>query len=708
MKPEFDLRTPRPLSSTPLSGLPPTASVRYPRSSRFPIVALALVAFAGTTAVAQDPSQIPNWPTGQPGTSQGQYAPNPQDAQPQYQQPPSYGQQQYGQQPQYQKPSPYGSPYGQPQYQQPPQYQQSQDYGQGYGQQAYNGPNQGFAPPIQPSPALTPDRLEQMVAPIALYPDNLVSMVLAGSTYPAQVAAADQWLHMQGGAPPEQIAAGANAQAGWDPSIKALTAFPQVLDQMAQNLQWTTDLGNAYYNQPQDVMQTIQVMRDRAQQAENLQSTPQEEVIQDQGNIEIAPPTPQIVYVPQYDPWAVYGQPVAPYPGFNVLGAIGSFVGGAFLHFGPGIAMNAFAVTPFGWLGWGLDWLAHAIFYGGDFWSTHSHEVHDWGFAHGGGRYWGAHGELAGFREHGGWGGRGGYGGERGSFGHTFRSGLDRGSLGGHPINVGGQQRAFANQGGGNYAGNRGYQGSGNTYGRSNGFQGGTANSSLGQRSGGNTYGQNGNYARGGAGYGSGVRGPQATGSQQYAGNSQYGRSPQQYGGGQQYAQGRSGGYGGSTQTYGGSQRAYGGYGRQPSGASSAYSHPLQNYGMRPGFSGSYSQPYRTPSYSAGAGNRAYGSSGGYSGYGGGSRAYGGSSAYGGSTIARAPSSGGFFGGRGSSAYGGGGGSYKAPKSSSFGGGHSSWGGGGSYKAPKAPHFSGGGGHSGGGHSSGGHSSKHR
>jgi len=714
MKPQFDLRALRFLSPISRSGLHPNISkvADAPalfRFSRRCIAAAALaflgIALSGSPVVAQQPSPIPNWPSDQQGTNAGQYAPNSQYAQdPQQQQ---YGQQQYQQPPQYQQrqPAAYGQQgYGQQAYPQQAYPQQPgvpSDGGNplgaslGWQQQTYNDPTQGFAAPYQPAQALSPDHLEQMVAPIALYPDNLVSMVLAASTYPAQVAAADQWLHMQGGAPPEQIAAGANAQGSWDPSVKALTAFPQVLDQLAQNLQWTTDLGNAYYNQPQDVMQTVQVMRARAQEAGNLQTTPQQEVIQDQGNIEIAPPTPQVVYVPQYNPWAVYGQPVDPYPGFNVLGAIGSFIGNAFLQFGPGIAMNAFAATPFGWLGWGLDWLAHAILFGNNVWSTHSGSVHDWGFAHGGGRYWGAHGELAGYRNHGGFGGPG-------SWQHnTFRSGLDRGNFPNaiHPAphTFNGENRGYGNQG--NFGNRNGGYGAanGNTYNHGNAFQSsGNTNGGYGQRN----------------GYGSGStnRGPQPTGNpQQYAGNSQYSRAPQAtgrpqpYGGGQQYTQGRAGAYGGGQQAYGGS--------------SGIYSHPLQNYGMRPGFGGStYSQPYRSPSYSAGTGNRSYGYSGGsYGGYTGGSRAYAGSNAYGGSNIARNPSSG----SHGSSAYGfNGGGSYKAPKAPSFsggGGGHSFFGGGGGYKAPKAPHFSsgGGGGHfggghsGGGGHSSGGHSSKH-
>src|ERR1039457_6943683 len=185
----------------------------------------------------------------------------------------------------------------------------------------------------QPYPLAQSRNAEQLVAPIALYPDTLVAQVLAASTYPAQVVDADHWRQVQGYASPEQIAAGADAQT-WDPSVKALTAFPQVLAQMDRNLQWTTDLGNAYYNQPQDVLEAVQVMRQRAQAAGNLQSTPQEAVSYDQGNIELAPVNPQLVYVPAYNPWAVYGDPVSPYPGFSLLGALGSFFGSSPVSFG--------------------------------------------------------------------------------------------------------------------------------------------------------------------------------------------------------------------------------------------------------------------------------------------------------------------------------------------------------------------------------------
>ncbi|HKH99540.1 MAG TPA: DUF3300 domain-containing protein [Candidatus Sulfotelmatobacter sp.] len=258
---------------------------------------------------------------------------------------------------------------------------------QGWPQNDSHAPEQqrGYVQAQAPAQPLNAMQLEQLVAPIALYPDALVAQVLAASTYPAQVAEADHWRQAQGNAYPEQIAAGADVQP-WDPSLKALAAFPQVLEQMDRNLQWTTDLGNAYYNQPQDVLEAVQVMRRRAEAAGNLRSTPQEEVRYEQGNIELAPVNPQVIYVPAYNPWAVYGEPVSPYPGFSLLGALGSFFGSSFgsspISYGLGIAMTAFSHTPWGWLAWGLNWLAHAVLFQDSNYDSHSNTVADWGFRH--------------------------------------------------------------------------------------------------------------------------------------------------------------------------------------------------------------------------------------------------------------------------------------------------------------------------------------
>jgi len=243
--------------------------------------------------------------------------------------------------------------------------------------QAY--PERGYGQALVPAQPLNTVQLEQLVAPIALYPDTLVAQVLAASTYPGQVADADHWLQTQGYTSSDQIVAGADVQ-NWDPSVKALTAFPQVLAQMDRNLQWTTDLGNAYYNQPQDVLEAIQVMRRRAQTAGTLQSTPQQTVGYDQGYIQLMPANPQVVYVPTYNPWTVYGEQVSPYPGFSLLGAVESFLGSSPINYGFGIAMSAFRATPWGWLAWGLNWLAQSVLFHQSDYYSHSTSVADWGF----------------------------------------------------------------------------------------------------------------------------------------------------------------------------------------------------------------------------------------------------------------------------------------------------------------------------------------
>jgi hypothetical protein len=295
---------------------------------------------------------------------------------------------------QYPQNAPYNGQYApnqQPGYA-PPGYAQPQPYPQQpYAAPSYPGSDQRYPQPEygQTQPAAQPfnaEQLQELLAPVALYPDTLLAQVLAAATYPAQVAVADQWLRglqAQGYASPDQVAAGADAQS-WDPSVKALTAFPQVLTQMDQNLGWTTDLGNAYYNQPQDVFQMVQVMRQRAQAAGTLENTPQEAVAYDQGNIELAPVNPQVVYVPAYNPWDVYGQPVSPYPGFSLLDSIESFAGAAPVRFGMGIAMAAFSHTSFGWMGWALDWLGKSVLFHHANYSSQSTTVARWGPQRGG------------------------------------------------------------------------------------------------------------------------------------------------------------------------------------------------------------------------------------------------------------------------------------------------------------------------------------
>lgn len=342
----------------------------------------------------------------------------------------------------------------------------SDDYDQSY------SPNEQVARPRQP---LSAGQLEQLVAPIALYPDALVAQILAASTYPEQIREADSWRQEWSSASPERIVDEADAQP-WDASVKALTAFPQVLTQMDRNLQWTTDLGNAYYNQPEDVLEAVQVMRRRAQAAGNLQSTPQEIVHYNQDYIELVPANPQVVYVPAYNPWTVYGEPVAPYPGFTLLGALGEIFGATPLQYGVGIAMAAFTQTPWGWLAWGLNWLSHALLFDNSAYYSNSATVADWGFrntgfhtyARGGferskfGRA-GVHGESWRRGSHTGW--RGNSGGPWHSFARyntarrdTVANHWNRGSAGFHSFSGrnranGNNSRGFANHIASNHAG---------------------------------------------------------------------------------------------------------------------------------------------------------------------------------------------------------------------------------------------------------------
>ncbi len=386
-----------------------------------PCAVLAVVALAAAAdAIGQKPHPgVPYY--GPSGTDPNQqYAQqNPQStpqnvyAQPQYSAPP----QGYPDQPQPNAPQ-QTYPDQQPQYApQQPYVSQPYDNPQNYADQQPNGPQGPYADQDQgqvPAQSLSAENLEQLLAPIALYPDSLLAQILAASTYPAQVAVADQWVQQMraaGYGSPDQIAAGANAQTNWDPSVKALTAFPDVLDMLNHNLEWTTNLGNAYYNQPQDVMQTVQVLRQRAEQAGNLQSTPQEDVENDQGYIDLAPTNPQIVYVPTYNPWAVYGEPIAPCPGFSFFGAFGDFFGATPIQYGLSFALGAFDRMPFGWMAWGLDWLGHAILFDHSGYYTHSRTVADWGLPRGGPRAYARGGAWAGTRGGAGgrdWDGRGG------------------------------------------------------------------------------------------------------------------------------------------------------------------------------------------------------------------------------------------------------------------------------------------------------------
>ncbi len=221
-------------------------------------------------------------------------------------------------------------------------------------------PQQQGAPPPQ-AQLLSPDQLNNLVAPIALYPDNLLSQLLVASTYPLEVVEAGQWLQQNRGLAGSQLVDAARQQ-NWDPSIQALVVFPDVLNRLASDVQWTTALGNAFLAQQPDVMSAVQRLRSEARASGKLNSTQQQNVTtqtQDgQTAIDIQPTNPQVVYVPVYNPEYIWGPPVYGYypplfyPGF----AFG-------FGFGPGIFLGGF-FGGLGWggWGWGPNWFGGAIF----------------------------------------------------------------------------------------------------------------------------------------------------------------------------------------------------------------------------------------------------------------------------------------------------------------------------------------------------------
>jgi uncharacterized membrane protein YgcG len=206
----------------------------------------------------------------------------------------------------------------------------------------------------------TPDQLQQLVAPIALYPDSLVAQVLAASTYPEQVVEADRWVQANPNLKGDDLAKAVDQQ-NWDPSVKALCAFPSVLANMDKNLSWTSSLGDAYYNQAQDVMDAIQVMRQKAEDAGNLKSTPQQSVTTEGSSVEIAPVDPTYVYVPEYNPWLIYGYPITPWPYWYPVPGI--WFGGPSLYFGVGFGIGWFGGYGWGWPYWGFDWGRRVVVY---------------------------------------------------------------------------------------------------------------------------------------------------------------------------------------------------------------------------------------------------------------------------------------------------------------------------------------------------------
>jgi hypothetical protein len=230
---------------------------------------------------------------------------------------------------------------------------------------------------------LTAQQLDNMVAPLALYPDPLLSQVLVAATYPLELVEANQWLQ-QNRALTGTALMDAAKQQNWDPSVQALVAFPDVLTRLNSDVRWTTDLGNAFLGQQADVMAAIQRLRARAKANGKLRTTPQETVTTQTQNgqteIAIQPADPQVIYVPTYDPTYVWGAPAWGYypPLFYPTYGFG---------FGFGIPFGGmfFGWPGWGGYGWGFNWFGGGLFLNGGFFGRYGYGGYG-GFA--GNRAW--------------------------------------------------------------------------------------------------------------------------------------------------------------------------------------------------------------------------------------------------------------------------------------------------------------------------------
>ena len=326
--------------------------------------------------------------------------------------------------------------------------------------------SQGAAPASAPSSGYpgqgtpeTAEELQALVAPIALYPDALVAQILSGATFPDQIAVANYWLQQNKNLTGSALGQAVDKQT-WDPSVKALTQFPSVLNNMAQNLSWTSQLGEAYHNQSSDVMAAVQTLRAQAKADGNLKSGSQITVVQQTPQtIVIQPTNPQIVYVPEYNPTVVYGTAYVT-PGYST----GDLVATGLLSFGAGMAVGAMmggGCCGWGYSSWNCNWY------------------------HGGGVYYGNHPYYGNNAWHGGYYGNGynnanHYNNGYNSSGYHANSYSHNTNVSGNTVNVNNANRQNANADhSGDSASSRGWGGSGSGSGR-----GSTAFSGFGDRSG--------------------------------------------------------------------------------------------------------------------------------------------------------------------------------------------------------------------------------
>ena len=208
-----------------------------------------------------------------------------------------------------------------------------------------------MAPPVslaqepEAAPVFKQEELEQILAPIALHPDPLISQILMASTYPLEVALAERWTRQNASLKGDALTKALEAQ-DWDPSVKSLVNFPQVLTMMSEKLDWTQKLGDAFLQDQKKVLDTIQSLRAKAQASGNLQTTKEQTVIVEEKIIKIEPASPQVVYVPTYNPTVVYGAwPYPAYPPYYYYPP--GYVASSMMWFGAGVAMGA---------AWGYAW----------------------------------------------------------------------------------------------------------------------------------------------------------------------------------------------------------------------------------------------------------------------------------------------------------------------------------------------------------------
>ncbi|MGA8502337.1 MAG: DUF3300 domain-containing protein [Candidatus Sulfotelmatobacter sp.] len=393
-------------------------------------------------------------------------------------------------------------------------------------QGAYQGQpqDQAQAPPPPTAPdqrqftPLPPDQLDKLVAPIALYPDALVAQILAASAYPTQIVEADRMVRDYPQLKGKDLAQEAEQQ-DWDPSVKALVEFPTVLANLDRNLSWTSELGQAYQNQPDDVTQAIQSMRHKAYDAGNLRSTPQERVYEQGPNVDIQPADPDVVYVPEYNPAYVYGYPVGLWPGFYPWWGVG--FGGPYISFGIGFPLWPFLGFGWGWHGWGIGWGFHGgIFFGGHPYAFRSGAFYNHAaFVHGNYRgFSSAHGAFGAhsFADRGarGFGSAAGHGYAGASRGYAGVSHGFAGSNRGAAVNRGfsGGERGFAGRGSsapraGGFSGSRGGESRGSSSHGASGHGGSGGSHGGGHSSGGHASGGHASSGHGGGGHSGGGHG---------------------------------------------------------------------------------------------------------------------------------------------------------------------------------------------------------